>query len=152
MDTFTIDPRRVRSAGRGRSVGAQSALGRVSPTDQVLGEVLGHLADRVAARLRAARRAGRTVTVRVRFREGIERLRTAGLLDAARDMAALPDGEARHRLGHAWFRQQIACPFLERESCAIHPHRPLGCREYLVAVRSPEVPGGIGTDSRDLAA
>ncbi len=62
------DPRQVRSAGRGRSVGAQSALGRVIPTDQVLGEVLGHLADRVAARLRAARRAGRTVTVRVRFR------------------------------------------------------------------------------------
>lgn len=62
------DPRQVRTAGRGRSVGSQSALGRVIPTDELLGEVLGHLADRVAARLRNGRRAGRTVTVRVRFR------------------------------------------------------------------------------------
>ncbi|MDH3724820.1 MAG: DNA polymerase IV [Thermoleophilia bacterium] len=61
------DWRRVRTDGRARSVGAQSALGRASPTPELLAEVLGHLADRVAGRLRAKRRAGRTVTVRVRF-------------------------------------------------------------------------------------
>ncbi len=61
------DPRVVRSGGRGRSVGAQSALGRVAPTAELRAEVLGHLADRVAGRLRKADRAGRTVTVRVRF-------------------------------------------------------------------------------------
>ncbi len=61
------DWRRVRSRGRARSVGAQSALGRTTPTPELLAEVLGHLADRVATRLRAKGRAGRTVTVRVRF-------------------------------------------------------------------------------------
>jgi len=62
------DWRRVSWSGGGaRSVGAQSALGRASPTPDVLSEVLGHLADRVAGRLRAKRRAGRTVNVRVRF-------------------------------------------------------------------------------------
>jgi DNA polymerase-4 len=61
------DPRPVRPAGRGKSVGAQSALGRSTPTSELLGEVLGHLADRVAGRLRRKGRAGRTVTVRVRF-------------------------------------------------------------------------------------
>lgn len=61
------DPRVVRSGSGGKSIGSQSALGRVEPTSALLAEVLGHLADRVAARLRKAARAGRTVTVRVRF-------------------------------------------------------------------------------------
>lgn len=61
------DPRRIRTAGRASSVGAQSAFGRREPTPELLRAVLGHLADRVATRLRAKQRAGRTVTVRVRF-------------------------------------------------------------------------------------
>jgi DNA polymerase-4 len=61
------DPRVVRSGGRGKSIGSQSALGRVEATPELRAEVLGHLADRVAVRLRKADRAGRTVTVRVRF-------------------------------------------------------------------------------------
>ena len=32
----------------------------------------------------------------------------------------------------AYFSLQLACPFLEDESCSIHPHRPSICREYLV--------------------
>jgi len=72
------DPRPVRPSGRGRSVGAQSAFRRTAPTPDVLGPVLGHLADRVAGRLRKADRAGRTVTVRVRFRDlrSVSRART----------------------------------------------------------------------------
>jgi hypothetical protein len=31
----------------------------------------------------------------------------------------------------------IPCPFLEEESCSIHPDRPIPCREYLVT--SPAV-------------
>ncbi len=61
------DPRRVSGAGRARSVGAQSALGRQPVTPELVREVLTQLADRVAGRLRAKGRAGRTVTVRVRF-------------------------------------------------------------------------------------
>jgi DNA polymerase-4 len=61
------DPRRIVTSDRARSVGAQSALGRRTPTPELTREVLGHLADRVAGRLRAKGRAGRTVTVRVRF-------------------------------------------------------------------------------------
>ena len=32
----------------------------------------------------------------------------------------------------AYFSEKIACPFLEEESCSIHPVRPVVCREYLV--------------------
>jgi DNA polymerase-4 len=62
-----IDPRGVEAGGRGKSVGAQAALGLEVATPALLRTTLGYLSDRVAARLRAAGRAGRTVTVRVRF-------------------------------------------------------------------------------------
>ncbi|GLY19320.1 DNA polymerase IV [Kineosporia sp. NBRC 101677] len=61
------DARRVTSATRARSVGAQSAMGRKEATPEMVRAVLNHLAERVAVRLRAKHRAGRTVTVRVRF-------------------------------------------------------------------------------------
>lgn len=61
------DVRRVDTRTAAHSVGAQSALGRATPTADLRAQVLGHLADRVAARLRDRARAGRTVTVRVRF-------------------------------------------------------------------------------------
>jgi Fe-S-cluster containining protein len=31
-----------------------------------------------------------------------------------------------------YFHEGIPCPFLEDESCSIHPSRPVACREYLV--------------------
>src|SRR5437588_2984320 len=61
------DPRRIETARRAASVGAQAALGRRQATSGLIRSTLGYLADRVAGRLRAASRAGRTVTVRVRF-------------------------------------------------------------------------------------
>ena len=35
-------------------------------------------------------------------------------------------------LSIGYFALGIPCPFLEEESCSIHPERPLVCREYLV--------------------
>jgi DNA polymerase IV len=62
-----LDPRRVQTARRAVSIGAQHAFGRRQATLNVLRSALGYLADRVAGRLRGAGRAGRTITVRVRF-------------------------------------------------------------------------------------
>jgi hypothetical protein len=45
---------------------------------------------------------------------------------------SLPDSQF-DELGHLYFEPAIACPFLEDESCSIHPDRPLACREYLVS-------------------
>jgi DNA polymerase-4 len=61
------DPRRVATSGRARSIGAQSAMGRRTPTPALVREVLAHLAERVGGRMRGKGRAARTVTVRVRF-------------------------------------------------------------------------------------
>lgn len=67
--------------------------------------------------------------IRDRFAAGRERLAEAGLLDALQNTATVSD---RIALGLDYFRLGIACPFLEDESCSIHPERPLSCREFLV--------------------
>jgi DNA polymerase-4 len=61
------DPRRVRSDGRRRSVGAQCALGRSPRSLEEIDTVLAGLVDRVTRRMRAGGRAGRTVVLRLRF-------------------------------------------------------------------------------------
>jgi Fe-S-cluster containining protein len=53
--------------------------------------------------------------------------------------AAIEGGDLKERQGRsdrelstAYFALGVPCPFLEDESCSIHPERPLVCREYLV--------------------
>jgi Fe-S-cluster containining protein len=41
-------------------------------------------------------------------------------------------GRSNRELSTAYFALGVPCPFLEDESCSIHPERPLVCREYLV--------------------
>jgi DNA polymerase-4 len=66
-----IDPRRVSTGVRRRSVGAQRALGRagntMSPAE--VDAVVINLIDRITGRMRAAGRTGRTVTLRLRFND-----------------------------------------------------------------------------------
>ena len=61
------DPRPVRSGGRRRSIGSQSAFGRSRRTAAELDAMLIGLVDRVTRRMRRARRIGRTVVLRLRF-------------------------------------------------------------------------------------
>jgi DNA polymerase IV len=64
-----IDRRRVSTAARRRSIGAQRALGRagngMSPVE--IDAVVVNLIDRITSRMRAAGRTGRTVVLRLRF-------------------------------------------------------------------------------------
>lgn len=73
----------------------------------------------------------RRSVVRRRFQTAHERLAAAGLLEQLSERKSLPE-EAAHAIGMDYFRLGIPCPFLEDESCSIHPDRPLVCREYLV--------------------
>ena len=45
-----------------------------------------------------------------------------------------------------YFKLGIACPFLDDESCSIHPFRPLICREYLV-ISSPDYCASLDKDN-----
>ena len=66
-----------------------------------------------------------------RFEQAVERLRASGVMDHAMNYHRLSE-QATGAMVKAYFKLQIACPFLVDESCSIHPFRPLICREYLV--------------------
>jgi len=63
------DPRPVRPRRRRGSIGAQRALGKRPRSPEELDAALIGLVDRVARRMRTAGRAGRTVVLRLRFRD-----------------------------------------------------------------------------------
>jgi DNA polymerase IV len=63
------DPRRVRVGRRRGSIGSQRALGRSPRSAEAIDAVLVGLVDRVTRRMRAAGRVGRTVVLRLRFRD-----------------------------------------------------------------------------------
>lgn len=85
-----------------------------------------HVADLVAA-LPSARQQ----VIRDRFAQARQKLQQADWLEPLQDPDRFPKATLSE-LGLAYFRLGIPCPFLEEESCSIHPDRPLACREYLV--------------------
>jgi Fe-S-cluster containining protein len=66
-----------------------------------------------------------------RFDDARKRLEAAGLMDKMRRLPTFSREELA-ALGIEYFACGVACPFLEAESCSIHPQRPLACREFLV--------------------
>ncbi|HEY1479701.1 MAG TPA: DNA polymerase IV [Gaiellales bacterium] len=92
------DPRPVHVGRRRRSIGAQRALGRSPRSPAALDEALVALVDRVTRRMRAADRPGRTIVLRLRFRDftratrsltlARETAQTAPILQAARALLA----------------------------------------------------------------
>ncbi|HEX4735715.1 MAG TPA: DNA polymerase IV [Thermoleophilaceae bacterium] len=63
------DPRRVRRRSRRRSMGAQHGFGARSRSWEDADIVLVGLVDRVTRRMRTAQRVGRTIVLRLRFRD-----------------------------------------------------------------------------------
>ncbi len=106
----------------------------------------------------------RRSVIRTRFADAKAKLQAVGVYDSILFPGELTV-EGRRQLGLEYFQQGIACPFLEDESCSIHPDRPLSCREYLVTspaancaqpsvetVHCIEIPGSIAQIVRTLAS
>jgi len=68
-----------------------------------------------------------------RFHQALLKLAAAGLIDRMVNEDWLAETASARELALEYFYQRIPCPFLEEESCSIHPIRPLVCREYLVS-------------------
>jgi Fe-S-cluster containining protein len=67
-----------------------------------------------------------------RFHQTLLALAAAGLIDRMVNQDWLAETDSARQLALDYFYQHVPCPFLEDESCSIHPIRPLVCREYLV--------------------
>jgi hypothetical protein len=89
--------------------------------------------------------AGRREALLQRFGAAQDVLRERGFGERSLEGEAAVGLEAVH-LALDYFKLQIPCPFLEAESCSIHPFRPMSCREHLVTsppdlCRDPVNPG-----------
>lgn len=69
--------------------------------------------------------------VRERFAFAVRHFNDANLIEKL-SADPKPTRSDYKELGLAYFHEGVACPFLENDSCSIHPERPLVCREYLV--------------------
>lgn len=74
----------------------------------------------------------RRTQVTTRFEEACRRMEEAGLMDRLRDFSRITGPDEMMRFGLDYFYLGVPCPFLEDESCSIHPDRPVICREFLV--------------------
>ena len=73
----------------------------------------------------------RRTKVKRRFETAWRHFYENGWIKRLDDWARFSDDD-NHTLTSEYFYENIACPFLEDESCSIHTERPLICREYLV--------------------
>lgn len=67
-----------------------------------------------------------------RFQRGLIALKESGILEKLMQQDWGSSEETFTQMAIDYFRAGVPCPFLENESCSIHPIRPLVCREYLV--------------------
>jgi Fe-S-cluster containining protein len=81
----------------------------------------------------------RRAVIKDRFRRGREHFAKLGWFDRFDQMTerakeGRSDELAREFISllTSYIGEQVACPFLEDESCSIYDSRPLTCREYLV--------------------
>ncbi len=122
-----VDAAEAREKKEGREISCRKGCGaccrQLVPVSRTEARALRAL---VARQPRERRQA-----LRQRFAQAAEKLQAAGLADVLLDPSKRQD-RADREFSLAYFALGIPCPFLEDESCSIHPERPLICREYLV--------------------
>jgi Fe-S-cluster containining protein len=112
---------------QGRSISCKAGCGACCRQLVPISEIEArNLSDLVAAMPEP-----RQTEIRARFDRAIKKLEEIEMLEPLRDPDRFTDQTVRD-IGLAYFHAGIPCPFLEEESCSIHPDRPLACREYLV--------------------
>jgi len=117
----------VNAAEAGRTISCRKGCGaccrQLVPISRTEGEALLALIEAMPSERRKA--------VRARFAAAEAAIVQAGLAErgARSDRESARSDRA---LSVAYFALGVPCPFLEKESCSIHPDRPLVCREYLV--------------------
>jgi Fe-S-cluster containining protein len=110
----------VGAAETGKAISCRKGCGaccrQLVPVSRTEGEALLALVEAMPKERRKA--------VRARFAAAEAAIAKAGLAERG--------DRGDREISLAYFALGMPCPFLEDESCSIHPDRPLVCREYLV--------------------
>lgn len=110
----------VEAAEAGKAISCRKGCGaccrQLVPVSRTEGERLLQFVEAMAVERRE--------TLKTKFAAAEAAIEAAGLTDR--------QGRSDRELSTAYFALGVPCPFLEDESCSIHPERPLVCREYLV--------------------
>jgi Fe-S-cluster containining protein len=123
----TVVDRSIRRAeSEGRTISCRAGCGACCRQLVPISRTEAHGIRELVESLPEPRRAD----VEARFSDARRRLEQVGLLERLLDPPS--DEEGRFALATDYFAAGIPCPFLEDESCSIHPERPVVCREYLV--------------------
>src|SRR5262249_10382841 len=117
---------------QGRKISCKKGCGACCRQLVLISEVEARRIDELVQELPEPQRT----LVRARFAEARRRLEEAGLLDQLSRAEEWTD-QLYQGLATDYFQLRIPCPFLEDESCSIHPDRPITCREYLVTSPAP---------------
>ena len=112
---------------RGETVSCRKGCGACCRQPVPISESEARAVARLVDELPEPRRSA----MRARFADAKNRLAAAGLLEAFEHPERVTGLDAMANSAR-YFALGMACPFLEDESCSIHPDRPLACREYLV--------------------
>lgn len=70
--------------------------------------------------------------LRERFKDAVDELDRKGMLERTRQASLVRSRPEAVQFALDYFYAGVPCPFLIKESCSIHPIRPMKCREYLV--------------------
>jgi Fe-S-cluster containining protein len=115
-----VEAAEKQSAASGKEISCRKGCGaccrQLVPISRTEGEALLALVEAMPAERQEA--------VRSRFAAAEATISKAGLVERA--------GRSDREMSLGYFALKVPCPFLEEESCSIHPDRPLVCREYLV--------------------
>lgn len=122
-----VDIASEESRARGLSISCRKGCGACCRQLVPISEMEVIAIRRLVADLPEPRRS----TVVERFARGVALFKDAGMMETLCHPESV-DAETAEGVGLDYFAQGVACPFLDDESCSIHPDRPLACREYLV--------------------
>lgn len=115
------------AARRGELVSCKKGCGACCSQIVPISEIeVYHIADLVAEMPEARRKV-----IKERFEKASRHFHEIGIferIDANPDFST----EEIRKIATEYFQENVSCPFLEDQSCSIHPVRPLSCREYLV--------------------
>lgn len=135
MSSAVVDVSANFAVESGKTISCKAGCGACCRQAVPISEVEAyHVADLVEAMSEPRR-----TEVRQRFADALAHFREVKWFDQYEELKRTasisePDLSAKEfeRVVLDYFRDGIACPFLENESCSIHIDRPLVCREYLV--------------------